>query len=131
LFSNLDLKIYAPNNPKIVSVNQLWTDFMAIFTEIKKDVINKDIVKVKTKQWLISFSELYRASHITLYMHCFGNHLHEFIDLHGGVNQFNLEGLEKLNHLTHSHVCRATNMHSDYLTQILKKRNRIEVTCRE
>ena len=43
----------------------------------------------------------------------------------------NVEGLEKLNHLTHSHVFRETNMHADYLTQILKKRNRIEVSCKD
>ena len=64
-------------------------------------------------------------------MHCFGNHLHEFVEMYGGINKSNLEGLEKLNHLTHNHVFRATNMHADYLTQIIKKRNRIEVICRD
>ena len=28
-------------------------------------------------------------------MHCFGNHLHEFVEMYGGINKFNLEGLEK------------------------------------
>ena len=51
-------------------------------------------------------------------MHCFSNHLHEFVNLYDGVNKFNLEGLEKLNHLTHGHVFRATNLHDDFLTQI-------------
>jgi hypothetical protein len=131
LFSNVDLKVYSPENQKLRMVNKLWIDFMTIFNKIKGNDANKDIIKNSTKQWLLSFSELYRASHITPYMHCFGNHIHEFIDLYGGVNQFNLEGLEKLNHLTHSHVFRSTNMHSDYLTQVLKKRNRLEVTCRD
>jgi hypothetical protein len=62
-------------------------------------------------------------------MRCFGAHLHEFVDLYGGIDKFNLEGLKKLNHLTHSHVFRATNMHEDYLVRILKKRNHIEVIC--
>ena len=131
LFSNVDLKVYSPENQKLRMVNKLWIDFMTIFNKIKGNDANKDIIKNSTKQWLLSFSELYRASHITPYMHCFGNHIHEFIDLYGGFNQFNLEGLEKLNHLTHSHVFRSTNMHSDYLTQVLKKRKRLEVTCRD
>ena len=131
VFNEIDLRTFAQDNVKVIKINELWKDFMLIFNRIKSEDISKEYIKTKTKAWLLSFSDLYDASHITPYMHCFGNHLHEFVDLYGAVNKFNLEGLEKLNHLTHSHVFRATNMHSNYLTQILKKRNRIEVSCRE
>ena len=104
---------------------------MSIFNDIKSNQINTEDTKKKTKDWLLDFAKLYDVAHITPYMHCFSNHLHEFVEMYGGINQFNLEGLEKLNDLTHGHVFRATNMHADYLAQILRKRNRIEVICRE
>ena len=87
---------------------------MSIYNRIKLKTITNEEIKKETKNWLLDFSENYAATHITPYMHCFGNHLHEFAKLYGDVNMFNVEGLEKLNHLTHSHVFRATNMHADY-----------------
>jgi hypothetical protein len=39
--------------------------------------------------------------------------------LYGDVNQFNVEGLEKLNHMTHGQVFRATNLNKDYLKQVI------------
>ena len=130
LFNEVDLKSYAPANEKIIKVDQLWKNFMFIFNQIKSDNMTKDEIKNQTKKWFLCFAEVYDACHITPYMHCFANHLHEFVELYGAVNKFNLEGIEKLNHLTHNHVFRATNMHADYLTHILKKRNRIKVSCR-
>ena len=103
---------------------------MLIINQIKKNEIYSHIIRQKTKNWLCDFSNIYDATHISPYIYCFGNHLHEFVDLYGSVYNFNLEGSEKLNHLTHNHVFRASNMHNDYLTQILKKRTRKKVTCR-
>jgi hypothetical protein len=51
------------------------------------------------------------------------------VELYGDINQFNLEGLEKLNHMTHGQVFRATNLNKDYLKQVIRKRNRLEIFC--
>ena len=131
MFNNIDLKVYSHNNEKIKKVDQLWKDFMEIINQVKKNEISSQTIKEKTNKWLLDFANIYDAKHITPYMHCFSNHLHEFVNFYDGVNKFNLEGLEKLNHLTHGHVFRATNLHDDYLAQILKKGNRIEVCCRD
>ena len=128
LFNEVDLKLFAPNNEKIIKTDKLWKDFMSIFNDIKSNQLNTEDTKKKTKDWLLDFAKLYDVAHITPYMHCFSNHLHEFVEMYGGINQLNLEGLEKLNDFF---LFRATNMHADYLAQILRKRNRIEVICRE
>ena len=131
LFQDCNLKTYAPGNEKLAKTEILWKDFWKLFMNIKKSEISKDDLKKSTKKWLSDFTAIYDANHVTPYIHCFANHLHEFVELYGNVNQFNLEGLEKLNHLTHSHVFRSTNRHVDYLKQVMRKRNRIEVSCRD
>lgn len=131
LFQDCNLKKYAEGNEKFDKTEVLWKDFWKLFNQIKKSEITPNDIKKNTKKWLSDFTAIYDATHITPYMHCFANHLHEFVNLYGDVNRFNLEGLEKLNHLTHSHVFRATNRHTDYLKQIMRKRNRIEVSCRD
>ena len=123
------MKKYAIGNEKISQINSIWKEFREIYNQIKKQQLNNSEVKFKTKQWLNQFTTIYDAKHITPYMHCFGNHLHEFIEMYDDVNNFNVEGLEKLNHMTHSHVFRATNRNKDYLKQIMCKRNRMEVSC--
>jgi hypothetical protein len=52
--------------------------------------------------------------------------------LHGNINLFNLEGLEKKNHLLRVQYFRATNKQlnqnkSDYLMQLLLQQNRIDL----
>ena len=88
---------------------------MEIINQVKKKEISSQAIKEKTKKLLLDFANIDDVKHITPYMHCFSNFLHEFVNLYDGVNKFNLEGLEKLNHLTHGHVFRATNLHHDYL----------------
>jgi hypothetical protein len=54
----------------------------------------------------------------------------KFMKLYGEINQFNVEGLEKLNHMTHGQFFRATNSNKDYLKQVIRKRNRLEIFCK-
>ena len=51
-----------------------------------------DLKALWRPDWLLDFSENYAATHVTTYMHCFGNLLHEFAELYGDVNMFNVEG---------------------------------------
>ena len=66
-------------------------------------------MKEKIKEWLKAFTDIYDPKHITPYIYIFVNHVHEFIEKYTDVNQFNVEDFEKLNHMTHSQVFRATN----------------------
>ncbi|RNA04363.1 hypothetical protein BpHYR1_041171 [Brachionus plicatilis] len=69
---------------------------------------------------------LYHRSDVTPYIHAFTNHFHEFIQKELNVNNFNLEGLEKLNDLTTQEYFKASNKRKSTVKQILSKRSRIE-----
>ena len=49
------------------------------------------------------------SQRFTPYMHILTDHYHEFIKIHGSVNNFNIQGLEKLNNLTTQEVMGASN----------------------
>ena len=65
-------------------------------------------------------------------MHVFVNHIHEFMDLIGtniNINDFSLQGLEKLNDLVTQYYFRSTNRNtseSKFLKQLIQKRVRVE-----
>ena len=51
----------------------------------------------------------------------------EFLRLHGNLQTFNCQGLEKLNHLIKCSYFSNSNKHSNvYLRQLVEKRNREE-----
>ena len=114
---------------KSKNINDLWEDFYCIYCQVKSNVLSSAQIKQRTKEWETDFLNLYEHKHITPYIHSFVHHLHEFASLYGDVNQFNLQGLEKLNLMSHGQVFRGSNKQRDYLKQVLRKRNRIEVTC--
>ena len=91
----------------------------------EKDKI--EMIQKSTFDWLILYEKKYTSQRITPYIHIFADHLAEMIELHGDVNAFSMQGLEKLNDLTTHHYFSSTNKHPDlYLTQMINKRNRLE-----
>ena len=58
----------------------------------------------------------------------FGDHLGEMIQYFGDVNSFNMQGLERLNGITTGHYFSSSNKQKDYLTQLINKRNRLEIS---
>ncbi len=125
IFQNINIFELANEHSNIENLNFIWTEFWSIYNSVKENSITAEILKEKTSHWTIIFLNVYHASHITPYMHAFKSHLHEFIQLHGDVNAFNLEGLEKLNDLTTTHFFRSTNKKS-FLKQLIEKRNRMD-----
>ena len=90
-------------------------------------------LKEQLKVWLDSYVDLsieYRGiKTISPYIHIFVFHLVELLDIHGNINLFNVQGLEKLNHFCIEYYHHCTNKNSSrnkYLAQLLKKRNRVE-----
>ena len=125
------LELYAYDYNKIDDLKKLWNNFNNIYNQIKNNELSSDNVKTVTKDWLRLFVSLFEPKHITPYIHGFVYHLHEMVEKHGDINQYAQEGMEKLNHLTHSQVFRATNLDKTYLQQVLRKRNRMEALCFE
>ena len=75
-----------------------------------------------------SFSLVFIKARITLYMHTFAQHVHEFLRLYGNIVIFSQQGLKKLNDATTKYYQSATN-HQGYqaLNEVLEIRNRTEL----
>lgn len=108
-------------------INKIWQSFYQIYTSLKYTPSpGADVIKRSTETWLNDFLFIYHRSDVTPYIHAFTNHLHEFIQKESNVNNFNLEGLEKLNDLTTQEYFKASNKRKSTVKQILSKRSRIE-----
>lgn len=81
-------------------------------------------MKEEAKDWVKKIIFAYNDLHITPYIHGFVHHFHEFINLHGNVNLFNEQALEKLNDITTSQFFRSTNK-KNYVKQLINIRNRL------
>ena len=112
-------------------VFNIWNEFFLIYISVKDNCYNGNekvnLVSEQCFNWLKLFQSKYTPCRITPYEHAFGEHLGEMIERFGDVNLFNMQGLEKLNHLTTMHYFNSTNKHDDFLIQLIKKRNRLEI----
>jgi hypothetical protein len=126
LFENFDLIEIFPEHDKLESLQKLWKDFFDIINAVKRVQIEHLDVKRRSQEWLDLFLTIYNRTAVTPYIHAFVAHLHEFVYLYKDINAFNLQGLEKLNDLTTGQYFKGTNRSDTALTQILKKRNRME-----
>lgn len=113
--------------PKISDICSLWYEFYSLYKCLQKnEEIDIILLKQDLLQWLSLFKNIYGAKNITPYMHAFVFHMPEFINLHGNINRYNLQGLEKLNDITTQIYHRSSNKKETFLKQILEKRNRQE-----
>jgi hypothetical protein len=131
LFTKMKIAELFPDLPETQLVDFLWTEFFYIYNAVKRnllaEVIAPDVIKIRTREWLTAYVKLYDKKHVTPYIHAFAFHLHEMIQIHGDVNLFNQQGMEKLNDLTTQQYFRSSNKHKDdFLNQLIKKKNRIE-----
>jgi hypothetical protein len=90
-------------------------------------VLSSEFIKQKTKEWMKSFISIYDHADFTPYIHAFCSHLHEFVEIHGDINLFNQEGMEKHNHNTTKIYHNSTNKRDDNFLQMQKKKNRLEL----
>ena len=125
LFPELDL-----NNESFV-----FKEFHDLFNTIKlygvqSNQMNLIELETRLQIWLVAYSKLNESDNsITPYVHSFVFHMPEFLRKHNDINQFNMQGLEKLNDLATQYYHNSTNRNKKnnvYITQILAKRNRIE-----
>ena len=126
IFKNIKLEEYGKEHEKIGTIKEIWKDFWKIYNDTRKNLLTADDVKQQTASWWNKFTSVYHKSQETPYIHLFVNHLHEFIEIHGDVNSYSQQGLEKLNDITTSQFFRSTNKKGS-LKQILEKRNRLEL----
>ena len=124
LFKDLD---------KVANIEKCWRDFFDINMALIQNAWKPEEIRVKTKDWLDSLTKkCYGKDIVTLYMHHLQQHMHQFAEVHGNVNLFNCQSLEKKNHLNTKNLFQSTNLHTnltekdDCLVQLVKKNNRID-----
>lgn len=117
-----------------VMAEKIWSQFDDIFFKIKDQKYPEDTrietIKKNCFDWLNLYERRYGADKITVYMHIFGEHLWQLVKLHGDINLFSMQGLEKLNDLTKIAYFSSSNKQSGGLNscevQMINKRNRID-----
>ena len=119
-----------PNLQNCVKVDDLWRNFFNIYVSVKNNAYpietRVEVIKENAKSWVKDFISIYQSVNVTPYIHAFGQHLREMINLHGDVSLYTMQGLEKLNDMTTCHYFSSTNRSETYLHQLLNKRNRME-----
>jgi len=110
---------------KFYNINRTFNIFYEIYKEVNNNSVSAFNLELRTKSWLLLYQACFFKDTITPYMHVFSHHLFEFVEIHGNIKKFNLQGLEKLNDKTTQQYFKATDK-LRYEKQILEKRNRIE-----
>jgi hypothetical protein len=108
-------------------VAKIWDDFYNIIMGLKQNTSpNPESVETSCHSWLLLFLTIYSKIHCTPLVHIFVNHLHYMYALHKEANYFNLQGLEKSNHVVKMIYQRSTNKRDQPLKQALQKLCRID-----
>ena len=105
-------------------VHNLWKTFSSILRSLKQATSQE--IQQQTKRWYDIFIDTYKKFNETPYIHAFHSHLHDQIDEVGDLTKFSQQSVEKLNDFTTREYFNATNKHSDYLQQMLCRRERID-----
>jgi hypothetical protein len=131
-----------------IIINKVWKDWLSIIDLLKKGgkplkgrktitatqgeiklsetEPEHSVIKIRNEKWLKTFLKVYQTSKVTPYMHIFVYHLPKLYELHGNIDFFNVNGLEKLNDFTRMDYFRSTNKTQESLKQIFFKRCRID-----
>jgi hypothetical protein len=138
IFQNIDIVNYFPDlysdREKLIEYEFLWKEFHRILCFVKQNTYKSKANDVErwTKNWLEIFLNHHFQKEVKPYIHVFCNHLHQFVEMHGNLNIFNIEGLEKLNDISTMEFFRSTNkrdgtFNNSFLNQMIKRRERTEI----
>ena len=121
-------------------IQKVWRSFSEVVLFIKNNNNDHVELQARTRLFILSFLDTYHDTDVTPYMHITSDHLHQLMELHGNLNIFNCEGLEKANSINTRCYHRASNKHSNvangedktsvgesdhYLVQVLKAKHRL------
>ncbi len=112
----------------------IWTEFFEIYKELKNTPgfkssqlpENLACLQARINKWLQTYIEVYERKTITPYMHLLTKHATEIIQVHGSLDIFNCQGLERFNDVTTKDYFGSTNhgRGTSSLTQLMNKYNR-------
>ncbi len=123
---NIKLEDLIPCHPKLEGIKWLWQEFREIIALIKADSPNSKSIEERSRTWVSTYAKTFQAKDVTPYMHVLMNHISESLDLHGPINHFSQQGMEKLNDTITSLFFRSSNhKDTDAFVQVMQKQNRI------
>ena len=130
LFQKVDLTNLFPNLPNVELIQQIWTQFLLLNESVRSETLSSAEISTfasDAKSWLQLFLQVYQTKCVTPYMHALVSHMPQFLTIHGAVNPFTQQGVEKLNdQYTHFYFHSTNHRESDALKQLLLKKNRLE-----
>lgn len=119
-----------PDHPKLTDIESLWTSFSHLMCLMKDPLPTATIIEEcdrKAREWVRLYGRVYLHKNVTPYMHVMMNHISESMLLHGNLNPFSMQAVEKTNDVLTKCYFRSTNHHTDNaLVQVMQKQNRIE-----
>lgn len=111
IFENLRLEPFGLANVEIK--RWLWDNFYMDYRLLrsKSEWSPEDIndFRMRGYEWVEKFLTVYPASDVTPYIHIYGAHLWQCIDIHGALYHFSQEAAEQFNSRTTSVFMRQTN----------------------
>ena len=132
---NIKLENLISWHPKLDNIKWLWEEFRHIIIAMKEPGADSDSVETRSRAWVGKYAETFLAKDVTPYMHVLMNHVAESLKLHGHLNHFSQQAMEKLNDKVTSLFFRATNhRNTEAFVQVMQKQNRIaylDETCKD
>lgn len=134
IFANFDIL----DEHNFLHENYVWNEFRKIYNQIKAldvseiTIENLDMVsfKERLRNWLYFYKKIDIMENTSPYVHAFVFHMPEFLKIHGRINLYNCQGLEKLNDISTKFYFNSTNKNNKdniFLVQLIKKMNRMEL----
>ena len=118
-----------PGLAKIKKIKKLWALYWEIDRRLRSKIVtfSHRYIKLKTREFLKRFLEIYPQKELTPYIHFFSLHLHEQYEKFGNLNYFSAQGIEKLNDFSTYQFFSSTNKKENFIKQMLEKDFRISL----
>ncbi|KAJ8040429.1 hypothetical protein HOLleu_14715 [Holothuria leucospilota] len=129
--STIQLENIIPGHPKLSIIKDLWTQFSCIMTLLRGKgdftTCQIEVLQKKCKDWVKLFTTVYLAKDVTPYMHVLVYHVPESLRIHGNINVYSQQSVEKLNDTVTCWFFRSSNhQNNSALKQVLCKQNRTD-----
>lgn len=132
LFEKLNIIVTFPEIPNSEGVQTLWRELLKInrLLSVRPNELSDHTVdefEQKSKDFVVMFTTIYPAKHVTPYMHAMMMHVSQFMDIYGAILPFTQHGMEKYNDsVTKDYFRSSSHRGQECLTQVLQKQNRLE-----
>lgn len=130
IFQNINFTRLFPKMEKANVMQSTWDEFYDIIYDSKDNNITIMDIKTRTFNFYKNFRQLCFDKTIP-YIHIFISHLFQQVEYlktkNLVINDFSMQGIEKLNDSVTKYFQRSTNKKKNYLCQILQKRSRVEI----